>query len=173
MARESSDPDQVSYFAESSDGEAPLPAAVDVEIGGKKEPPAPPKIPTAADRNAERDRRAGEIASPAQRAPPNPPRPGPVTPDPRDDPAVELRRQLDMQRGATERAERAARDAMVRANQAESRAGQASVHMVGSAIEAASRASDQARAQFQACLDAGDHRGAADAQIALSDARAN
>jgi hypothetical protein len=172
MARESSDPDQMSYFSDSSDGDAPLPPAVDVQIGGPKAPPDAPRQLTAAERNAERDRRAGEIAAPT-RAPPNPPRAGPVTPDPRDDPTAELRRQLDMQRGATERAERAARDAMNRANHAESRAGQASVHMVGSAIEAASRASDQARAQFQACLDAGDHRGAADAQIALSDARAN
>jgi hypothetical protein len=173
MARESSDPDQVSYFAE-PDGDAAKPAALDITIGGPKEPPAAPKVPTAADRNAERDRRAGEIASPPPLAPPNPPREGTrVVPTPGDDPTVELRRQLDMQRGQTERAERAARDAMARAAQAETRAGQASVHMVGSAIEAATRASDQARAQFQACLDAGDHRGAADAQIALSDARAN
>jgi hypothetical protein len=173
MARESSDPDQVSYFADSGDGDTPLPPAVDIVVGGPKEPPGAPKVSTQADRNAERDRRAGEIASQPPLAPPAPPRAGPVTPDPRDDPTVELRRQLDQQRGQTERAERAARDAMARANQAESRAGQASVHMVGSAIEAATRASDQARAQFQACLDAGDHRGAADAQIALSDARAN
>jgi hypothetical protein len=172
MARESSDPDQVSYFSDSGE-DAPLPPARDVVVGGPKEPPAAPKVPTQAERNAERDRRAGEIASPPPRAPPNPPPAGPVTPDPRDDPSNELRRQLDQQRGATERAERAARDAMARAQQAESRVGQANVHMVGSAIEAASRASDQARAQFQACLDAGDHRGAADAQIALADARAN
>jgi hypothetical protein len=171
MARENSDPDQVSYFADSGDGDTPLPPALDIQVGGAKEPPKP-AAPTPAERNAERDRRAGEIASPP-RAPPTPPRAGPVAPDPRDDPSVELRRQLDMQRGATARAEAAARDAMARANQAESRAGAASVHMVGSAIEAATRASDQARAQFQACLDAGDHRGAADAQIALSDARAN
>jgi hypothetical protein len=176
MARESSDPDQVSYFAEAESGDGALPPAVDIVVGGPKEPakePLAPRTPTQADRNAERDRRAGEIASPAPLAPPTPPRAGPVAPDPRDDPSIELRRQLDVQRGATQRAENAAREAMARANQAESRAGQASVHMVGSAIEAATRASDQARAQFQACLDAGDHRGAADAQIALSDARAN
>jgi hypothetical protein len=174
MARESSDPDQVSYFADSNDGEAPPMPGVDITVGGPKQPPAPPKPSTQADRNAERDRRAGEIASQPPLAPPNPPREGTrVVPTPGDDPSAELRRQLDQQRGATQRAEAAAREAMARAAQAETRAGQASVHMVGSAIEAAQRASDQARAQIQACLDAGDHRGASDAQIALADARAN
>jgi hypothetical protein len=45
--------------------------------------------------------------------------------------------------------------------------------MVGSAIEAAQRASDQAMMQLQAFLDAGDHRNATLAQVALADSRAN
>jgi hypothetical protein len=174
MARESSDPDQVSYFSEPGE-DAPLPPAVDIVVGGPKTPPEPktPPPPAPETRQAENARRAAEIASPPPRAPPDPPRAGPVTPDPREDPSIELRRQLDLQRGATERAERAAREAMARANAADARVGQANVHMVGSAIEAATRASDQARSQMEACLNAGDHRGAADAQIALADARAN
>jgi hypothetical protein len=179
MARESSDPDQVSYFADPDD-QTPMPPPLDIVIGGPKQAPTVPDTPRTptdlvAERNAARDRRAGEIAtSSLPQAPPQPPRERErVEPKPGDDPASELRRQLDQQRGLTERANRAAEQAMQRAAMAERNAGQANVHMVGSAIEAAERASQQAKDRFQACLDAGDHRGAADAQIALSDSRAN
>jgi hypothetical protein len=116
----------------------------------------------------QQQRRAGELA-----APPQPPREGARAPVTRDDPAAELRRQLDQSRDATRRAEDAARQAMARAAQAETQVGRANVHMVGAAIEAAQRASDQAQAQMHAFLDAGDHRAAAAAQVALADARAN
>ena len=176
MARESSDPDQVSYF---SDGEeAPLPPPADIIIGGPKQTPTVPTSPRLltqaerqAERNADRDRRAGELAAPI--APPPPPREGERVPVSREDPSAELRRQLDQQRDATRRAENAARDAMNRAAQAETQIGRANVHMVTSAIEAAQRASDQAQMQMHAFLDSGDHRGAAAAQVAVADARAN
>ena len=165
MARESSDPDQVSYF---SDGdEAPLPPAADIVLGGPKEPREPPKETL----HQQQQRRAGEIATAV--APPQPPREGERAPERREDPAAELRRQLDQQRDATRRAENAAREAINRAAQAETQVGRANVHMVTAAIEAAQRASDQAQMQMQAFLDAGDHRAAAATQVAQMDARAN
>lgn len=85
----------------------------------------------------------------------------------------ELQRQLDEQRGRTSQAEAAAREAAQRAEFAERRAMGASVSMIDSAIEAAERASAQAQAKFQASLDSADHRGAAQAQTELSDARHN
>lgn len=90
-----------------------------------------------------------------------------------DDAAAELRRQLDLQRQATVRAEAAARDAVLRAAQAEHGRTAANVAMIDAAIDSAVRASSQAAARGQAALDLGDHKTAMEAQVELNDARHN
>lgn len=159
MARESSDPEQTEaagYF--SDDPSSPLPVAKDIvllpESPGQRAEPKPGVS-------------AGASASPAP-----PPQPG-APPSQRGDAAAELRRQLDASRQAAMRAEAIARDAVLRAAQAEQGRSAANIGMLDSAIESGQRASHQARLKFEAALNIGDHKSAADAQVELNDARAN
>jgi hypothetical protein len=166
VSSEGPDPAQAehaNYFAE--DPDAPLPEAKDVVIGG-----APDERDTArrGDRRVEPD---GDSPRRSERAPPNPPRDAPRG---RPEEGVdELRSQMDRERAMRERAEQAAAQALARANNAEQRYGVAASGMIESAIEAATRQSDQAQVRYVAALDISDHQAAAKAQTELSDARYN
>lgn len=94
-------------------------------------------------------------------------------PAPEDEGVLELKRQLTNQQNMTNRAAQIAHAEHQARVQAERGVAQSNVQMVDAAIEAARRDSEQARAYFQGALDRGDHKGAADAQILISDARAN
>lgn len=94
-------------------------------------------------------------------------------PAPEDEGVLELKRQLVNQQQMTNRAAEVARNEHQARIQAERGIAQSNVQMVDQAIEAAKRDSDQARAYFQGALDRGDHKGASEAQILISDARAN
>ena len=94
-------------------------------------------------------------------------------PAPEDEGVLELKRQLANQQAATNRAAQIAHAEHQARVQAERGLATSNVSMVDQAIEAAKRDSEQARAYFQNALDRGDHKGAADAQILISDARAN
>jgi hypothetical protein len=171
------DPEQVSYFAD-SDPNAPLPEPKDVVVpavkdddpGGVGDGGRTPG-PGERDPLVEQARRGDKKPGRSERAPPPPPRDTP-RPDPQEG-IDELRAQYDREAEARRRAEQAATQALQRAQMAEARYGQAASGMIDSAIEAAVRASDQAAAKFAASMDISDHKAAAQAQIEISDARAN
>jgi hypothetical protein len=94
-------------------------------------------------------------------------------PLPEDEGIAELKRQLANQQTMTQRAAQVAQAEHQARIQAERGLATSNLSMVDQAIESAKRDSDQARAYFQNALDRGDHKGAADAQILASDARAN
>ncbi len=94
-------------------------------------------------------------------------------PAPEDEGVTELKRQLSHQQAATNRAAQIAHQEHQARIAAERGVAVSNVQMVDQAIESAKRDSEQARAYFQGALDRGDHKGAADAQILISDARAN
>jgi hypothetical protein len=94
-------------------------------------------------------------------------------PAPEDEGVLELKRQLSNQMAMTNRAAEVARNEHLARVHAERGLTQSNVQMVDQAIEAAKRDSEQARAFFQGALERGDNKGAADAQILISDARAN
>lgn len=108
--------------------------------------------------------RGGEFESPMRASP---------EPAQEDEGVLELKRQLSNQMAQTNRAAEVARNEHQARLQAERGIAQSNVQMVDQAIEAAKRDSEQARAYFQGALDRGDHKGASDAQILISDARAN
>jgi hypothetical protein len=94
-------------------------------------------------------------------------------PEPEDEGVLELKRQLANQQMMTNRAAEVARNEHLARVHAERGLTQSNVQMVDAAIEAAKRDSEQARAYFQSALDRSDHKGASEAQVLLSDARAN
>jgi len=110
---------------------------------------------------------------PAPRVEPELPMRASPEPEPEDEGVLELKRQLANQQAATNRAAQIAHQEHQARVQAERGLTQSNVQMVDAAIESAKRDSEQARAYFQGALDRGDHKGAADAQILISDARAN
>lgn len=176
--RENADPEQTShagYFGD-PDPDAPAPEpttiVIDEDPGGVGDGGRTP-----GRRDDDGDSREGvrrgdkKIDGRGERAPPNPPR---ETPRSRPGEGVsELNRQLEIERAAKERAERDAAQALARASQAEARYGQAAAISIDSAMEAASRQSEQAQARYIAALDISDHPAAAKAQAELSDARFN
>ena len=87
--------------------------------------------------------------------------------------AKELRAQLAAQRNATQQAQQIALEQSQRAQLAEQRAIGSTASMIDSALEAAQQQATNFKAEFQAALDAADHRAAAEAQEKLSDARHN
>ena len=87
--------------------------------------------------------------------------------------AEELRSQLNQARAATQFAQQQALEAAQRAQIAEQRVMGSTVNMIDSALDAAQQASANAKAKFQAALDAADHKLAAEAQQELSDTRHN
>ena len=87
--------------------------------------------------------------------------------------SAELRAQLSAQREATAYAQRQAMEASQRAQVAEQRVVGTTVSMIDSALEAANQQAANYKAEFQAALDAADHKAAAEAQERLSDARHN
>jgi hypothetical protein len=91
----------------------------------------------------------------------------------KSDGAVELRAQLNAQREATQFAQRQAMEAAQRAQFAEQQMRGSTVVAIDSALEAAQQQAANFKAEFQAALDAADHRAAAEAQEKLSDARHN
>jgi hypothetical protein len=160
MARETDDPEQQTHFGalidepdESLQPEDRLEPKT-VVIGGEpvrkgdKKPEAP----------------RGEPESPMRASP---------EPAPEDEGVLELKRQLANQQMMTNRAAEVARNEHQARVQAERGIAQSNVSMVDQAIEGAKRDSEQARAYFQNALDRGDHKGASEAQVFLSDARAN
>ena len=90
-----------------------------------------------------------------------------------DSGAAELRAQLAAQRNATQQAQQIAMEASQRAQFAEQRAMGSTVNAIDSALAAANQEAANFKAEFQAALDAADHRAAAEAQEKLSDARHN
>jgi len=90
-----------------------------------------------------------------------------------DEGIVELKRQLANQQAMTQRAQQIAQNEHTARVHAERGLNVSNVSMVDQAIESAKRDSEQARAYFQTALDRGDHKGAADAQIMIADARSN
>jgi hypothetical protein len=106
----------------------------------------------------------GGLESP-MRASPEPP--------PEDEGVSELKRQLSHQQQMTQRAAQVAQAEHQARVQAERGLATSNVSMVDQAIDSAKRDSEQARAYFQQALDRGDHKGASEAQIMISDARAN
>jgi hypothetical protein len=96
-----------------------------------------------------------------------------VAPRQQDRGIAELRAQLDQQMRATAEAQRVAVEASQRAQLAEQRVVGSTAHAIESAIAAADREAADYKAQFQAALDAADHKAAAEAQEKLSDARHN
>lgn len=94
-------------------------------------------------------------------------------PAPEDEGISELKRQLANQQAMTQRAAQVAQAEHQARLQAERGLATSNVSMVDQAIESAKRDSEQARAYFQQALDRGDHKGASEAQIMISDARAN
>jgi hypothetical protein len=117
-------------------------------------------------------RKGDKKPEPARAEPELPMRASPE-PEHEDEGIVELKRQLSHQQMMTNRAAEVARNEHLARVHAERGLTQSNVSMVDQAIEAAKRDSEQARAYFQGALDRGDHKGAADAQILISDARAN
>jgi hypothetical protein len=95
------------------------------------------------------------------------------TPPPPDPAAAQLRAQLNEARQQTAMAQRQAMEQAQRAQDAEQRAMGSTVGMIDSALEAAQAAAANAKAKFQAALDAADHRTAAQAQEEMADARHN
>lgn len=87
--------------------------------------------------------------------------------------AAELRAQLNAQRQATAEAQRVAVEAAQRAQIAEQRVMGSTVNAIDSALAAAQQEAANYKAEFQAALDAADHKAAAEAQEKLSDARHN
>jgi hypothetical protein len=158
MARETDDPEQATHFGalldEPDDDLAPeerLPAKT-VVVGGEPVRKGDKK-PTPA-----------ELESPMRASP---------EPAPEDEGVTELKRQLSHQQMMTNRAAEVARNEHQARIAAERGVAQSNVAMVDQAIEAAKRDSDQAREFFRHALDRGDHKGASEAQILISDARAN
>lgn len=94
-------------------------------------------------------------------------------PAPEDEGISELKRQLSYQQNVAARATQVAQAEHQARVQAERGLATSNVSMVDQAIESAKRDSEQARAYFQQALDRGDHKGASEAQIMISDARAN
>ena len=94
-------------------------------------------------------------------------------PAPEDEGVTELKRQLNNQMAQTNRAAQIAHAEHQARLQAERGVAMSNVQMVDQAIESAKRDSEQARAYFQGALERGDTKGASDAQILISDARAN
>ena len=90
-----------------------------------------------------------------------------------DTAAAELRAQLAAQRNATQYAQQVAAEAHQRAQIAEQRVMGSTVSAIDSALQAAEQQALNFKAEFQAALDAADHRAAAEAQEKLSDARHN
>jgi hypothetical protein len=117
--------------------------------------------------------RSGDKRPEAPRGEPEPPMRASPEPEPEDEGVLELKRQLANQQQMTNRAAEVARNEHQARLQAERGLTQSNVQMVDAAIESAKRDSEQARAYFQGALDRGDHKGASDAQILISDARAN
>jgi hypothetical protein len=117
-------------------------------------------------------RKGDRKPEPEPREPESPMR---ASPEPalEDEGVLELKRQLSNQQQMTARAAQVAQNEHQARVQAEQGLTQSNVSLIDQAIEAAKRDSDQARAFFQQSLDRGDHKGAADAQILISDARAN
>ena len=87
--------------------------------------------------------------------------------------AEELRNQLRQAQQAAAAATRAAQEQAQRAMVAEQRAAGSTVGMIDSALEVAQQTAANAKAKFQAALDAADHAVAAQAQEEMSDARHN
>ena len=87
--------------------------------------------------------------------------------------AEELRAQLRQAQDAAAQAQRMANEQAQRAMAAEQRAAGSTVGMIDLALEAAQSVAANAKAKFQAALDAADHAVAAQAQEELSDARHN
>lgn len=87
--------------------------------------------------------------------------------------AEELRAQLRQAQNAAQAAQRMAQEQSQRAALAEQRAQGSTVSMIDSALEAAQVTAANAKAKFQAALDAADSAAAAQAQEELSDARHN
>jgi hypothetical protein len=87
--------------------------------------------------------------------------------------AEQLRAQLNQAREQTALAQRQAQELAQRAQFAEQRAIGSTVGMIDSALEAAQHQAVNAKAKFQAALDAADHATAAQAQEEMADARHN
>jgi hypothetical protein len=94
-------------------------------------------------------------------------------PAPEDDGVSELKRQLAYQQNVAQRAAQVAQAEHQARIQAERGLATSNVSMVDQAIEGAKRDSEQARVYFQQALDRGDHKAASEAQIMISDSRAN
>jgi hypothetical protein len=159
--REVEDPEQQTHFGalidepdESLQPEDRLPPKT-VVVGG---------IPVRSGDKKPDPKAAGEDDLPMRASP---------EPAPEDEGVLELKRQLSHQQAMTNRAAQVASQEHQARIQAERGLTQSNVAMVDQAIEAAKRDSEQARSYFQNALDRGDHKGAADAQILISDARAN
>jgi hypothetical protein len=158
MARETDDPEQATHFGalldEPDDDLSPeerLPAKT-VVVGGETVRKGDKKVTPA------------EVDSPMRASP---------EPAPEDEGVTELKRQLSHQQMMTNRAAEVARNEHQARIAAERGVAQSNVAMIDQAIEAAKRDSDQAREFFRHSLDRGDHKGASEAQILISDARAN
>jgi hypothetical protein len=94
-------------------------------------------------------------------------------PSQEDEGVLELKRQLANQQAMTQRASQVAQAEHQARITAERGLNQTNVSMVDQAIESAKRDSEQARVYFQNALDRGDHKAASEAQIMISDSRAN
>jgi len=158
MARETDDPEQATHFGALID-------EPDDDLSPEERlEPKTVVVGGAPVRKGDKKPTPAEVDSP-MRASPEPP--------PEDEGVLELKRQLANQQSMTARAAQVAQAEHQRRIQAERGLTQSNVQMVDAAIEAAKRDSEQARAYFQGALDRGDHKGASEAQVLLSDARAN
>jgi hypothetical protein len=158
MARETDDPEQATHFGALID-------EPDEDLSPEERlEPKTVVVGGAPVRKGDKKPTPAEVDSP-MRASPEPP--------PEDEGVLELKRQLANQQSMTARAAQVAQAEHQRRIQAERGLTQSNVQMVDAAIESAKRDSEQARAYFQGALDRGDHKGASEAQVLLSDARAN
>jgi hypothetical protein len=166
MARVTDDPEQQTHFGaliDEPDADVPPEERLDartVVIGGEtvRRGDKKPESRANGGRGGE-----GGLESPMR-----------ASPEPAEDEGVtELRRQLSNQQQTTARLQQIAQAEHNARLQAERGLNQTNVSMVDQAIESAKRDSEQARQYFQGALDRGDHKGASEAQIMISDARAN
>jgi hypothetical protein len=163
MARETDDPEQVTHFGalidepdESLQPEDRL-APKTVMVGGEPV--------RKGDKKPDPKAAGGEVELPMRASPEPPPQ--------EDEGVIELKRQLAHQQMMTNRAAEVARNEHQARVQAERGLSQSNVSMVDQAIEAAKKDSEQAHGYYQQALARGDHKGAADAMVFVSDARAN
>jgi hypothetical protein len=160
MARETDDPEQQTAFGalvDEPDDDVPPEMQLEpktVVIGGETV------------RKGDRKPNGGEGGlKPPMRATPEPSH--------EDEGVAELKRQLGNQQQQTARLQQIAQAEHNARLQAERGLTQTNVSMIDQAIESAKRDSEQARQYFQVALDRGDHKGASEAQILISDSRAN